>query len=90
MINKDDMVLNELALYFLLEYGRKTLKDDKEYNKLLDKIDNSPRQLFTPDYQKKALEQSRNFANLSPNDLYNYIIQNESPKSKGNKDKETR
>lgn len=88
-IKNEDMVLNELALYFLLEYGRKVLKDDMEYNKLLDKIDNSPRQFFTPDYQKKALEQSRNFANLSPNDLYNYIVQKET-KSKTNKDKEAR
>lgn len=76
---KNDRVQNELALCYLFEYGKQTLKDNYELGRIKDSIkqnNNSKNPIFTTDYLFETLDIARDMASFSINDLKKYIYEN--------------
>ncbi len=77
-IQKNDTVMNALALEFFLENGRNTLLNDVEYNKFLKKVENDydtgkGSKFVTKDYALQIIKTSRQLALLDKKDLYDLI-----------------
>ncbi len=75
IITKDELV-NQIAVYFILEYGVQRLKNEKDYNTLMSKIDkfsNKKSHIITPEKQKEGLKLSRQISELSHEEIKQFI-----------------
>ena len=76
-ILKNDRVQNQLALYFLFEYGKHTLKNDNEIFKIKDQIkekNKGKNPILSTDYIFQAIDIAKDMSNLSVDDLKKFII----------------
>ena len=75
---KNDRVQNQLALYYLFEYGRKTLKDDNQISKIREQVKAKDEgYITTKDYILQTLDIARDMATLSALDLKKFICKDE-------------
>lgn len=88
-IKKNDRVQNQLALYILLQFGRKTILDDKLFSKMRKETGETyeNNKFITKEYIQGALDISKDLAKLSHNDIYKFIY-NEVKEQKGRKGKD--
>jgi len=74
-LKKNDRVQNQLALYFLFEYGRISLLDDSICTSIKEKAikPKSNSKIITDDYMISSIDVARKMAKLSVNDLCKFI-----------------
>ena len=86
---KNDSAQNQLALYFLFEYGKKTLKDDYELSKIKEQIkinNNGKNPILSTDYMFQALDIAKDMSNLSVADITKFIIKDAKASKKQERD----
>lgn len=86
-LKKNNKTHNQLALYFLFEYGKEKLKNDDELSKMKESIkerNKGKTPILDTDFEIEALDIARQMANASVNDLCKYIYND----VKGQKPKE--
>lgn len=71
LIDKNNILQNELALTILLEKGRENLLDDKYFEEMIKNVGKN--EFMTPDFQKNTFEISRKMAGLKTKELCDYI-----------------
>ena len=84
-LQKNDKTQNQLALYYLFEYGKQTLKYDYEVSTIKDKIKSNNKgrtPIFSTDYIFGAIDIARDMADMSVNDISKYIYNNEKERKK--------
>ena len=77
---KNDRMQNQLALYFLFEYGKQTLKNKSKMSKIKEKIKNNNKgknPILATDYIFQALDIAQDMANLSVNNITNFICKDD-------------
>lgn len=75
-LKKNNRTQNQLALYFLFEYGKETLQNDDELSKMKKSIKEKNKgktPILDTDFQIKALDIARVMSNACVNDLCKYI-----------------
>ena len=73
-IASKDVLVNEVAIYILFEYGGRRLKNVEFYRKLLQKIEESkPNPIITTQQKIEALRIARKIAYSSQIDTYNFL-----------------
>ena len=73
ILGRNNDMQNNLALTYLLEYGRANILNDKFYNDLIKSTEENPNSFMTLDFQKQIVKISRDMAEMSSNDLYDFI-----------------
>lgn len=79
-LQKNDKTQNQLALYYLFEYGRQTLKDDNKVSEIkseIEKHNKGKTPLLSNEYTFGAIDIAKEMANLSVADLSKFIYNNE-------------
>lgn len=75
---KNNRVQNQFALYYLFEYGKKTLQDDNQISKIKEQIEAKDEgHITTKDYILKVIDIARDMASLSVWDLKEFICKDE-------------
>lgn len=75
-LKKNDKVQNQLALYYLFEYGKQTLQDNYELSGIKEQIEQNNKEknpIFTTEYIFGAIDIAKEMSKLSVHDLSNYI-----------------
>ena len=75
---KNDRVQNQLALYYLFEYGKQTLNDNYELSKIKEQIKENNKgknPILSTDYIFQAIDIAKDMSNLSVADIKKFIIE---------------
>lgn len=73
ILGKNNPLQNQLALTLLLKKGRENILNDKFYNAMLKSVEEKSSSFMTTDFQKEYIKISRDMANMSLNDLFEFI-----------------
>lgn len=77
-LKRNDKVQNSLALYYLFEYGKQTLKDEYKMSDIKKQIkSNLPKNsILDIEYIFKSIEIAKQMADLSVKDISEFIYSN--------------
>lgn len=87
ILGRNNPLQNRLAIELLLQKGRENILNDNFYNKLLENVEKKPNDFMTVDFQKEYIKISRDMANMTSNDLFEFIKDKISIKKDRNKER---
>ena len=88
---KNDKVQNQLALYYLFEYGKQTLNNNYDLSNIKEQIQENNKgknSILSTDYMLEAIDIARDMSNLSVADIIKFI--NEDAKISKHKERNER
>ncbi len=88
---KNDKVQNQLALYYLFEYGKQTLNNNYDLSNIKEQIQENNKgknSILSTDYIFEAIDIARDMSNLSIADIIKFI--NEDAKISKHKERNER
>lgn len=78
-LKKNDRSQNQLALYYLFEYGKQTLKNEREVSKIKENIElnnkDKKNPIMSTEFLFEVVDIANEMAKLSENDLCKFIYE---------------